>query len=67
MKTSNNLNFHFQHSLSQKKGIIYDMNDRVLFLSHPKFNEKNLKKAILICYRIHIFHRIEIVELLSPT
>jgi len=40
------INFHSQHPISQKRGIIYGLVDKVLFLSHPKFQEKNLKKAI---------------------
>jgi len=40
------VNFHSQHPLSSKKGIIYGLIDRILFLSHPKFHVKNLKKTI---------------------
>jgi len=40
------INFHSQHPISQKRDIIYGLVDKVLFLSHPKFYEKNLKKTI---------------------
>jgi len=42
------VNFYSQHPLSQKRDVIYGLVDRVLFLSHPKFHEKNLKKAIKV-------------------
>jgi len=34
------INFYSQHPISQKRGIIYGLVDKVLFLSHPKFQEK---------------------------
>jgi len=40
------VNFHSQHPLPQKRGIVYGLVDRALLLSHPKFQEKNLKSAI---------------------
>jgi len=40
------INFHSQHPISQKRSIIYGLIDKVLFLFHPKFHEKNLKKTI---------------------
>jgi len=39
------VNFHSQHSLPQKKSIIFRL-VRTLFLSHPKFHEKNLENVI---------------------
>jgi len=46
--SSRYINFHFQHPLSHKKGIVYDLIDRILSLSHPKFHKKNLKETINI-------------------
>jgi len=40
------VNFYSQHPMSQKKGIVYGLVDKVLLLSHPMFHETNLKKAI---------------------
>jgi len=40
------VNFHSQHPLFQEKSNIYGLVDRILFLSHPNFHEKNLEKAI---------------------
>jgi len=40
------INFHSQHLIFQKRGIIYGLIDKILFLSHPKFHEQNLKKTI---------------------
>ncbi|KYN19120.1 hypothetical protein ALC57_08544 [Trachymyrmex cornetzi] len=36
------LNFLSQHSISQKKGIIFNFVDKVFYLSHPEFHKKNL-------------------------
>jgi len=40
------VNFHSQNPLAQKKNIIFGLVDRTLFLSHPKFHEKNLENVI---------------------
>jgi len=54
--------FHSQHPLSQKRGIVYGLVDRALLLSHPKFHEINLKKAIEVlldnCFLPFIFSTI---------
>jgi len=34
------LNFHSQHPISQKKGIIYGMVDKTILLSHPRYHQK---------------------------
>lgn len=48
------LNYHSHHPISHKKGIIIGLTDRIVMLSHPRFHEKNLTKAIKIlldnCY-----------------
>ncbi|KYM95054.1 hypothetical protein ALC62_14310, partial [Cyphomyrmex costatus] len=42
------LNFMSQHPVSQKIGIIYGLVDRTFHLSHPNFQEKNLKFIVKI-------------------
>jgi len=42
------LSFMSSHPISQKRGIITNMVDKVLRLSHPKFHEKNLNFIIKI-------------------
>jgi len=42
------LNFHCQHSLTHKRGIIYEMIDKILLLSYPKFHQKNIEETINI-------------------
>jgi len=44
--TGRYINYHSQHPLSQKKSIIYGLIDRTVLLSHPKFQEKNLRNVI---------------------
>jgi len=44
--TGRYINYHSQHPLAQKKSIICGLIDRIVLLSHPKFQEKNLTKAI---------------------
>ncbi|KYQ49832.1 hypothetical protein ALC60_11007 [Trachymyrmex zeteki] len=45
-----NIDNHSQHPLSQKEGVILGLVDRIFWLSHPEFQEKNLNlvKKILI-------------------
>jgi len=40
------LNFLSQHPITQKRGVIISMVDRAFLLSHPKYQEKNLKYII---------------------
>ncbi|KYN08455.1 hypothetical protein ALC62_00564 [Cyphomyrmex costatus] len=42
------LNFLSLHPLSQKRGIIIGMVDRIFLLSHPKYHLKNLKHLVSI-------------------
>ena len=42
------LNFHSQHPLSHKIGVIYGLVDRYFFISHPQFHTKNLIDIINI-------------------
>jgi len=42
------LNFHSKHPLSQKKGVIMSMVDRMFLLSHPKHHQKNINVIIEI-------------------
>ena len=35
------MNFHSLHLLTQKKGVIIEMLDRTLLLSHPKYYKKH--------------------------
>jgi len=48
------INYHSQHSVAQKKSVIFGLVDRVLLLSHPKFHKKNIERIINIlldnCY-----------------
>jgi len=45
------LNFHSNHPITHKKGIIYGMVDRVLKLSDPDFHNKNIIEIIKILLR----------------
>ena len=40
------LNFFSNHPLSQKRGVVTSLVDKVLFLSHPKFQQKNMESLI---------------------
>ncbi|KYQ49768.1 hypothetical protein ALC60_11170 [Trachymyrmex zeteki] len=40
------LNFHSHHPFCHKRGVIIGAVDRIILLSHPKFQEKNLVDAI---------------------
>jgi len=40
------LNFHFNHPIEQKKGVIINFFDRTLLLSHLRFQAKNLTELI---------------------
>jgi len=42
------LNFYSNHPLSHKKGVIYGLTDKILKVSHPKFQQKNLIDCILL-------------------
>jgi len=42
------LNFHFNHSLCHKRGIIISFIDKIFLLSHPRFQHNNLVEAIHI-------------------
>jgi len=42
------LNFNSQHPISQKRGLIYGIVDKIIKLSDPKFHQKNIKYAIEI-------------------
>jgi len=42
------LNYHSKHPISQKKGVIMNLIDKVLFLSHPEFHQKNFSYLISI-------------------
>ncbi|KAG5342011.1 SETMR methyltransferase, partial [Acromyrmex heyeri] len=58
------LNFHSNHSLCHKKGTIISFIDKIIILSHPRFQQKNLIDAIHIflnnCYPLSfIFSTIE--------
>jgi len=41
------LNFLSQHLLSQKRGTVMEIMDRIFFLSHPRFHLENLKYIII--------------------
>jgi len=45
------LNFFSNHPFSQKRGVVTGLVDKVLFLSHPKFQQKNIESLInsLLC------------------
>ena len=40
------LNYFSNHPLAHKRGVIIGQFDRILFLSHPKFHEKNISELI---------------------
>ncbi|KYN08288.1 hypothetical protein ALC62_00718, partial [Cyphomyrmex costatus] len=40
------LNYHSNHSLCHKKGVVTSLFDRILLLSHPKFHIKNIQELI---------------------
>ena len=42
------INFHSQHPISQKRSIILNLVDRIILLSHPKFQQNNFIKIINI-------------------
>ncbi|KYN18734.1 hypothetical protein ALC57_08963 [Trachymyrmex cornetzi] len=42
------LNFLSQHSISQKKGIIFNLVDKVFYISHSQFHKKNLEFVVKI-------------------
>jgi len=42
------LNYLSQHPLSQKKGTIIELIDRIFLLSHPKFHQKNFAFIIRV-------------------
>jgi len=44
--TGRYINYHSQHPASQKNSIIYGLIDRTILLSHPKFQEKNIRTVI---------------------
>jgi len=46
--TGRYINYHSQHPVSQKRSIIYGLVDKTILLSHPRFQEKNLKGIINI-------------------
>jgi len=46
--TGRYINYHSQHPVSQKKSIIYGLIDRIILLSHPKFQEENIRTVINI-------------------
>jgi len=57
------LSFYSEHPLCHKVGTIYGLVDRAMLLSHPNFQEKNLKYVIkvLIGYPLElIFNRINL-------
>jgi len=43
------LNFLSQHPISQKRGVIISMIDRVFLLSHPRYHQKNFNFIIDTC------------------
>lgn len=56
------LNFYSQHPLSQKRGTVVGLVDRVFHLSDPIFHEKNINLVINIlldnCYPLEFIFRI---------
>jgi len=52
------LNFHSNHTMIHKKGVITSLFDRTLLLSHPRFHFKNLEEMINIlinnCYSLKL-------------
>jgi len=42
------LNFHSNHSLCHKRGIIINFVDKIFLLSHPRFQHNNLVETIYI-------------------
>jgi len=44
--TGRYINYHSQHPVSHKRSIVYGLVDRTILLSHPTFQEKNLKAII---------------------
>ncbi|KYN15994.1 hypothetical protein ALC57_11760 [Trachymyrmex cornetzi] len=40
------LNFHSNHPMIHKKGIVISLLDRIIFLSHPNFHTKNITNMI---------------------
>jgi len=47
------LNFHSKHPMIHKKGVITNMVDKVLILSHPEFQEKNFSYLINVLLNNH--------------
>jgi len=42
------LNFYSHHPLNHKKGVIFGLTDKILKISHPKFQQKNLIDCIIL-------------------
>ena len=42
------MNFNSNHPIEHKKGVVIDLLDRILFLSHPKFHNINISSLTLI-------------------
>jgi len=42
------LNFYSNHPLNHKKGVIYGLTDKILKVSHPKFQQKNFIECITL-------------------
>jgi len=40
------LNYHSHHPLNHKKGVIFDLTDKIINLSHSRFQEKNFTDSI---------------------
>ncbi|KYN12186.1 hypothetical protein ALC57_15637, partial [Trachymyrmex cornetzi] len=44
------LSFHSNHPLEHKKGVIISLLDRILFLAHPEFHNKNIEMMIITLF-----------------
>ena len=60
------LNFFSNHPVEHKRGVIIALLDRILFLSHPKFNENNIIALIIKLYnRTDILHNFYSQQLIT--
>jgi len=42
------LNFHSQHPIAHKKGLIYGLVDKTVLLSHPRYHQKNIIEIVKV-------------------
>jgi len=46
------INFYSHHPLAQKKAIVYNLVDKIIFLSNPDSMKRILRKPLIHCYII---------------